>query len=71
MSTVRMADLAHGTRVRHLDWLETGTIRVVRFGRASERDVTEICWDDASGDCEVSPDGPVFPSDVEIIGRAP
>jgi len=57
-----MADLTPGTRIRHVEWQETGTIRVIGG-------VTEIRWDDAFGDCEISDEGPVFPVDVEIIGR--
>ena len=57
-----MADLTPGTRIRHVEWQETGTIRVVGG-------VTEIRWDDVFGDFEISEEGPVFPVDVEIIGR--
>ena len=57
-----MADLTPGTRIRHVEGQETGTIRVIGG-------VTEIRWDDVFGECEISPEGPVFPSDVEIIGR--
>jgi hypothetical protein len=60
MSTPTMADLKPGTRIRHLKWLETGTIRV--FGSN-----TEIRWDNCVGDTEVSPEGVVFPSDLEIL----
>lgn len=60
-----MADLTAGTRVRHIEWLETGTIRVIG-------DVTEIRWDDVFGEIKISDEGPVFPVDVEIIpGGAP
>lgn len=55
-----MADLTPGTRIRHIEWLMAGTIRV--FG-----DVTEIRWDDSWVQCEISPEGPVFPCDVEIL----
>ena len=57
-----MADLTPGTRIRHVEWQETGTIRVIGG-------VTEIRWDDAFGDFEISDEGPVFPVDVEITGR--
>jgi hypothetical protein len=57
-----MADLTPGTRIRHVEWQETGTIRVIGG-------VTEIRWDDVSVDDEISEEGPVFPVDVEIIGR--
>jgi len=60
---VRMADLTPGTRIRHIEWQETGTIRAAG-------DVTEIRRDDVFGGIEVSDEGPVFPADVEIIGRA-
>jgi len=51
-----MDDLPSGTRVRHIHWRCTGT---------------EICWDGSLVADEVSPEGVVFPSDLEIIGRAP
>ena len=60
ISRVRMADLTPGTRIRHIEWQLTGTIRVIG-------DVTEIRWDDVFGDYEISDEGPVFPVDVEII----
>ena len=40
---VTMADLTPGTRIRHVEWGETGTIRVAG-------DATEIRWDDVFGD---------------------
>ena len=55
-----MADLTPGTRIRHVEWQEKGTTRVIGG-------VTEIRWDDVCGEMEISPEGPVFPSDVEII----
>ena len=55
-----MAALTPGTRVRHIEWQETGTIRVIG-------DVAEIRWDDVFGDYEISDEGPVFPVDVEIL----
>jgi len=61
MST--MADLTAGTRVHHIKWNTTGTIRVVE-------DVTEIRWDDSFVQDEISDEGVVFPEDVEIIGEA-
>lgn len=57
---IKMADLTPGTRIRHIEWQETGTIRVLGG-------VTEIRWDDVFGEIEISDEGPVFPSDVEII----
>ena len=60
MSPVTMANLTDRTRIRHLYWLETGTIRVVG-------DNTEIRWDNCFGEVEVSPEGVVFPSDLEIL----
>jgi hypothetical protein len=58
--TVQMADLTAGTRVRHVKWDTTGTIRVVG-------DVTEIRWDGSWVQDEISDEGVVFPGDVEII----
>ena len=60
MSTVTMADLTPGTRIRHVKWDMTGTIRQVE-------DVTEIRWDDTFGEIDISDEGSVFPEDVEII----
>jgi hypothetical protein len=57
-----MASLTPGTRVRHPGWNETGTIRKVG-------EVREIRWDDVFGEVEVSEEGPVFPSDLEVIGE--
>ena len=57
-----MADLTPGTRIRHVEWQEAGTIRVIGG-------VTEIRWDDVFGEVEISEEGPVFPVDVEIVGR--
>lgn len=56
-----MADLTPGIRVRHIHWGDTGTIRVAGG-------VTEFRPDEHLGDREVSPEGPVFPSDLEILG---
>lgn len=58
-----MADLTDRTRIRHIKWDMTGTIRVM----GGE---TEIRWDDTFGEVGVSDEGVVFPSDVEIIGEA-
>jgi hypothetical protein len=58
-----MADLKDGTKVLHLEWLCGGTIRVVG------NDV-EVRWEDTFGDWQVSPEGPVFPSDLVIVGEA-
>jgi hypothetical protein len=57
---VQMADLTAGTRVRHVAWNATGTIRVAG-------DVTEIRWDASWVQDEISDEGVVFPGDVEII----
>ena len=57
---ITMADLTPGTRIRHVEWELTGTIRVLGG-------VTEIRWDDVFGEIEVSDEGPVFPSDLEIL----
>jgi hypothetical protein len=59
---VTMSDLTDGTPVRHIAWGDTGKIR----GRGG---VTEIRWDEIFSEIEVSPEGPVFPSDLEILGR--
>ena len=59
---VTMADLGSGVRVRHVHWLCTGTVKVAGG-------VTEIRWDGGFVADEVSPEGVVFPSDLEIIGR--
>lgn len=59
-----MADLTSGTRIRHVKWDLTGTIR--QLG-----DVTEIRWDDVFGETEISDEGVVFPQDVEILGEGP
>ena len=57
---VTMDDLTPGTRVRHIAWGDTGTIRV-------SGSTAEFRPDDHFGDIEVSPEGPVFPSDLEIL----
>lgn len=58
---VTMADLTPGVKVRHITWGDTGTIRVLGGTTVFRRD-------EHLGDCEVSPEGPVFPSDLEILG---
>jgi|HubBroStandDraft_4_1064222.scaffolds.fasta_scaffold344899_1 hypothetical protein len=60
VSRVTMADLTPGTRIRHIEWDMTGTIR--QCG-----EVREIRWGGCSVDYEISDEGPVFPVDVEII----
>jgi hypothetical protein len=55
-----MADLTTGTRIRHIKWDLTGTIRVAGA-------VTEIRWDDVFGEVDISDEGTVFPADVEIV----
>ena len=57
---VQMADLTAGTRIRHLRWEMAGTIRVAD-------DLVSIRWDDSFVEDEISPEGVVFPGDVEII----
>jgi hypothetical protein len=57
-----MASLPAGTRVRHIAWGDTGTIRV-------SGSVTEIRWDEHFGEIGVSPEGPVRPEDLEILGE--
>ncbi len=59
---VTMADLGDGTQVRHIEWNSTGTIRVTG-------PVTAVAWDEFAA-MEVSNEGPVFPSDLEILGEA-
>lgn len=61
---VAMADLKDGTRVLHLEWLCAGTIRVAGV-------VTEVRWDDVAVHDQVSPEGPVFPSQLAIVGEGP
>ena len=63
MTSVTMADLGDGVRIRHAVWDMTGTIRIAG-------PVTEIRWDDTFGAFEISDEGPVWPEDVEIIGEA-
>ena len=60
MSTVTMADLTAGTRIRHIQWDMTGTIRATG-------PVSEIRWDDTFGEIEISDESAVYPGDVEII----
>lgn len=55
-----MGDLKPGTRVRHPRWGTSGTIRVVG-------ETTEIRWDGSFVSDEVSPEGVVFPSDLELL----
>jgi hypothetical protein len=55
-----MADLTHGTRIRHVKWGTTGTIRQVGGD-------FEIRFDGIFGDALISDDGVVYPEDVEII----
>jgi hypothetical protein len=54
-----MTDLKPGTKVRHIGG-DTGTIRVFDG-------VTEFHPDDWFGDVEVSPEGPFFPSELEVL----
>jgi len=56
-------DLTPGTRIRHLKWDITGTIRIAG-------DVTEIRWDDSFVSDEIGDDGVARPADVEIIEDA-
>ena len=60
---VQMADLTAGTRIRHLRWKMAGTIQVAEG-------LVSIRWDDSFVEDEISPEGVVFPHDVEITGRA-
>lgn len=58
---VTMADLTNGTRVRHIGG-DAGVIRVQGV-------YVEFHPDDFFGVVEVGPEGPFFPSDLEILGR--
>lgn len=58
---VTMADLTPGTKVRHIHWGTCGKIREVEG-------IREIAWDGSFVADEVSPEGVVFPSDLEILG---
>lgn len=60
---VTMADLAPGTTVRHIRWGTSGKIR-------EAEGVKEIAWDGSFVQDEVSPEGVVFPSDLEILSAA-
>jgi hypothetical protein len=60
MTAVTMRDLTAGTRIRHTAWETTGTVRV-------HPGVTAVRWDDCLAEDEISPEGPVFPSDVEVL----
>lgn len=61
MSTVTMADLTVGTRIRHLGWGTSGTVRV-------SGDLVSVKWNGSFVEDEISDDGPVFPEDIEIEG---
>lgn len=60
---VTMADLKPGTTVRHIHWGICGEIR-------ETGGVREIAWDGSFVQDEVSPEGVVFPSDLEILSAA-
>lgn len=56
-----MADLVHGMRVRHVEWNATGT--VYKTGGWAR-----ILFDPpARGGLDIGPNGPVRPSDLEIL----
>lgn len=58
---VTVDDLSDGMRVRHTEWGATGRIR-------KSRSRTEIRFDPPGRvTLDVSPDGPVFPGDLEIL----
>lgn len=63
MSTVRMADLTEGTRVRHVTWGDEGTI-------TEALSVTWVKFDGMSPPAEIRPGGYIEPEDLEIIGEA-
>jgi hypothetical protein len=57
-----MRDLTAGTRIRHIKWETTGTVRI-------SSGLTCARWDDCLAEDEISTEGPVFPCDVEILGH--
>lgn len=64
----RLSDLVAGTRIRHLRWRCTGTVKVDEYdGQA----LVHVPWDGSFVDDEISDEGVVFPEDVEIIGGRP
>ena len=61
----RLSDLTAGTRIRHLRWRNTGTVKV-------DGDLVHVPWDGSFVDDEISEQGPVRPQDLEILaGGAP
>ena len=61
--SVTMADLKPGTRIRHFGWDCEATVK-------DEGGTLVARWDDLLSADEISPEGPVFPEDIEIIGDA-
>jgi hypothetical protein len=55
-----MGDLTAGTRVRHLRWRTTGTVKV-------DGDLVHVPWNGIFVDDEISEQGPVYPEDLEIL----
>lgn len=49
------------TRIRHLRWDTTGTVRVSAEGLVS------VKWDGSIAEDEISDEGVVYPEDVEIV----
>lgn len=61
---VTLADLRPGVRVRHLESEITGMIL------SAARDTRVLQWDESFLEETVSPDGPLFPSDLMVIEDA-
>jgi len=59
--TVAMSDLTAGTRIRHLAWDTTGTVRVSGEGLVS------VKWDGSFVEDEISDEGVVYPAHIEVI----
>ena len=57
-----LSDLKPGTRIRHVRWGCTGTVKV-------DGDLIHTKWDGTFVDDEIGDLGPVFPEDVAIIAE--
>jgi hypothetical protein len=57
---VTMADLTAGTRIHHIGWDETGTVRVTEG-------LVSVKFDGSFVDTEISDEGVIFPEDLEIV----
>lgn len=55
-----LSDLKPGTRICHVRWGCTGTVKV-------DGDLVHAKWDGSSVDDEIGDSGPVFPADVAIV----